>query len=56
MGTDSPPHLSPNLHFNLKMAGIRIAKITTLFCQHLLPFKEGKFGAVWELDGSNSNS
>ena len=32
---------------------IQTAEITPWF---LLPFKEGKFGTIWALDGSNSNS
>ena len=38
------------------MARIQTAEITTLQCPHLFPFNEGKFLAVWALDGSNSNS
>ena len=36
---------------------IQTAKITPCYCRHLLllAFKEGKFGAVLALDGSNSN-
>jgi len=34
------------------MEGIQTAEISL----HLVPFKEGKFGAVWASDGSNSNS
>ena len=38
------------------MAGIQTTEITPHQCPHPLPFKESKFGAVWTLDGSNSNS
>ena len=37
------------------MARIQTAEITPCYCRHLLPFKEGKFGEVWALDGSNRN-
>ena len=39
----------------LIMEGIQTAEIGPRQCRHLLPFKEGKFGGVWALDGSNSN-
>ena len=38
------------------MEGIQTAEIPPCYCHHLFPFKEGTFGAVWALDGSNSNS
>ena len=31
--------------------GIQTAEITPPLCCHLAPFKQGKFGAVWALDG-----
>ena len=34
---------------------IQTAKITPCYCRHLVPLKEGKFGAVFALDGSNNN-
>ena len=39
-----------------KWQEILTAEITPRYCRHLLPFKEGKFGAVWAFDGSNSYS
>ena len=44
------------LQHNQTMADIKTAEITPRQCRHLLPFKEGKFGVVWALDGSNRNS
>ena len=38
----------------LSMARIQTAEITPRYCRHLLPFKVGKFGAVWALDGATS--
>ena len=38
------------------MEGIQTVEIGPRYCPHLAPFQEGKFGAVWALDGSNSIS
>ena len=41
--------------FDILMAGIQTAEITPCYCPHLLPFRKGKFVAVWALVGSYSN-
>ena len=46
----------PVLWGSLCSARLVTSEITPHQCNHLLPFKEDKFGAVWVLDGSNSNS
>ena len=38
--------------FVFSMARIQTAEISSFYCRHLLPFKEGKFGAFRAFDGS----